>query len=43
LEQEQKMLRQAGFEILEIVDIYPPEYNKWENTHNFAVVAGELS
>jgi len=43
LEQEQKMLRLAGFEILEIADIYPPECNKWENTHYFAVVAGKLS
>jgi len=42
LEQKQKMLRQAGFEILEIADIYPPEYSK-ENTHYFAIVAGELS
>ena len=42
LEQEQEMLRQAGFEILEITDIYPPEHNKWENTHYFAIVATKL-
>lgn len=39
LKNETKILEKAGFKILEISDIYPPEHNRWENTHFYAIVA----
>jgi len=36
-EQEKKDMENAGF-TLEIVDIYPKSFNKWENTHHYAFV-----
>jgi len=32
------MLSQAGFSRIEKVDVYPKEYNRWENTHFYALV-----
>jgi aspartate racemase len=39
IEEEKRMLGSTGLEVIEIADIYPPEYNKWSNTHYFAIVA----
>ncbi len=32
-------LRTAGFSSVEVHDIYPPECNRWDNTHFYALVA----
>ncbi len=39
LEHEKKLMAEAGFKNFEVVDIYPPECSKWDNTHYFAIVA----
>lgn len=41
LEHEKRLLRQCGFTSFEVVDIYPPECNRWDNTHFYALVASE--
>lgn len=33
------LLKKVGFKIIETVDIYPPECNRWDNTHFYAIVA----
>ena len=38
LNHEIAILKQAGFSHVEIVDIYPPEFNRWENTHFYALI-----
>lgn len=38
LQHEIDLIRQAGFSIKEVVDIYPKEYNRWDNTHFYALV-----
>lgn len=38
VELEKNLLLQAGFSSVEVVDIYPAEYNRWENTHFYALV-----
>jgi hypothetical protein len=38
LENEKNLLRDIGFKISEVVDIYPPEFNRWDNTHFYAIV-----
>lgn len=35
---EIKLINQAGFDVAETVDIYPPEFNRWKNTHFYALV-----
>jgi cyclopropane fatty-acyl-phospholipid synthase-like methyltransferase len=35
---EKDLLLQAGFAHVEVVDIYPAEYNRWPNTHFYALV-----
>ena len=35
---EIKLLEDLGFKEIEKVDIYPPEYNRWNNTHFYALV-----
>ena len=42
IELEEKMLKAAGLRIVEVVDIYPPEHNKWSNTHYFVIVAEKI-
>lgn len=32
------LLREAGCSGVETFDIYPEEYNRWDNTHFFALV-----
>lgn len=39
VEHEKKLLAQAGFKNFEVVDIYPPECNRWDNTHYYAIAA----
>lgn len=39
LEHEKKLMSGAGFKNFEIVDIYPPECSRWNNTHFYAIVA----
>jgi hypothetical protein len=38
IENELNLLRDVGFKISEVVDIYPPEFNRFDNTHFFAIV-----
>lgn len=38
LKNEIKLINQAGFDVIETVDIYPPEFNRWKNTHFYALV-----
>ena len=35
---EMGMLTGAGFKKIQKIDIYPQEYNRWENTHFYALV-----
>ncbi|OCR13836.1 hypothetical protein BA918_07775 [Helicobacter pullorum] len=35
---EIEILRQVGFQKVQVVDIYPPFANKWSNTHYYALV-----
>jgi len=39
LEKEVNILKYIGFKKVETVDVYPPECNRWENTHFYAIVA----
>lgn len=38
LETEIAILRKAGFTCVKVVDIYPPEFNRWQNTHFYALI-----
>ncbi len=40
LQKEVKILENTGFKNIEIFDIYPPECNRWQNTHFYAIVGG---
>jgi cyclopropane fatty-acyl-phospholipid synthase-like methyltransferase len=39
LDKEMTMLKNTGYKNAEAFDIYPPECNRWENTHFYAIVA----
>ena len=39
IDKEINMLYQAGFQSVQCCDIYPPEANRWDNTHFYALVA----
>jgi hypothetical protein len=39
LDKEITMITNAGYKNTEVFDIYPPECNRWENTHFYAIVA----
>lgn len=39
LEKEVKILESVGYKNIDVVDIYPPENNRWDNTHFYAIVA----
>ena len=39
IDKEQKILETIGYKNIEVVDIYPPECNRWDNTHFYAIVA----
>jgi len=38
IEKEKKLLGKTGFKNIETIDIYPPEYNRWDNTHFYALI-----
>lgn len=38
VDKEVELLMSLGFRNVEIVDIYPAEYNRWDNTHFYALV-----
>jgi len=38
LKKEMKIMKNTGFKNIEAHEVYPPEFNKWENTHYYAVV-----
>ncbi len=38
VDKEVDLLEKVGFSNIEKVDIYPPEYNRWDNTHFYAFV-----
>ena len=39
IHKEVAILESVGFHEIEIFDIYPPEANRWQNTHFYAIVA----
>ena len=39
LDKEIDILRSVGFTAIRAVDIYPPEANRWDNTHFYAIVS----
>ena len=39
IEKEVRILKSIGFSAVGVHDIYPPEANRWENTHFYAIVA----
>jgi hypothetical protein len=39
IKKEQKILETIGYKNVEVHDIYPPECNRWDNTHFYAIVA----
>jgi cyclopropane fatty-acyl-phospholipid synthase-like methyltransferase len=38
LKREIEMLERVGFSDIDVLDVYPPEYNRWANTHFYALV-----
>ena len=38
INKEVRILQKVGYKNLKIEDIYPPECNRWENTHFYAIV-----
>lgn len=39
IDAEAELLKSIGFKTIEVIDIYPKECNRWENTHFYAIVA----
>lgn len=39
LEKEIEIIKSSGYKNIQKFDIYPPEFNRWENTHFWALVA----
>ena len=39
IEAEKILLEDSGFQVLSVDDIYPKEFNKWSNTHYYAISA----
>ncbi|WP_214649367.1 class I SAM-dependent methyltransferase [Pectobacterium carotovorum] len=40
VDKEIDLLSHVGFKYIEKIDIYPSEFNRWENTHFYALVCG---
>ncbi|GGG72245.1 class I SAM-dependent methyltransferase [Paenibacillus radicis (ex Gao et al. 2016)] len=38
VDSEIALLNNLGFQKIERVDIYPPQYNRWDNTHFYALI-----
>jgi HAD superfamily phosphoserine phosphatase-like hydrolase len=41
LQNESDLLKKIGFRIQEIIDIYPDKFNRWDNTHFYAIVCSK--
>ncbi len=39
IDKEIEILRSVGYREVKVTDIYPPECNRWENTHFYAITA----
>lgn len=39
IDKEVSILKNVGFINIEVIDIYPPKYNRWDNTHFYAITA----
>lgn len=39
LEKEKNIINRNKFKITDVIDIYPPECNRWKDTHFYAIVA----
>lgn len=39
LDKEVEILKNVGYKDIQVIDIYPPEANRWTNTHFYAIVA----
>jgi hypothetical protein len=39
IDKEIEILKKIGYKNVEVFDIYPPECNRWNNTHFYAIVA----
>lgn len=39
IDKEVSILTNLGFVNIEVIDIYPPECNRWDNTHFYAIIA----
>jgi len=38
IDKEIELLKSIGFHNIRKIDIYPPEYNRWDNTHFYALI-----
>ena len=38
LDKEIEILKNVGYKDIQVTDIYPPEANRWNNTHFYAIV-----
>lgn len=41
INKEVALLESLGYKNTEVIDIYPPEANRWDNTHFYAIVASK--
>ena len=39
IDKEVNILKNLGFKNIEVIDIYPPECNRWSNTHFYAIIS----
>lgn len=39
INKEVNILKDIGYKNIKVIDIYPPECNRWDNTHFYAIVA----
>lgn len=42
VENELKLIKSIGLQIDEVVDIYPDEFNRWKDTHFYAIVCTKI-
>ena len=38
IDKEVNLLKEVGYKNIEVIDIYPPECSRWDNTHFYAIV-----
>ena len=41
IDKEVALLKSLGYKNTEVIDIYPPEANRWDNTHFYAIITGK--